>query len=139
MATIYDHTRGPPLSHVFFADDLVIFAEVFINQLQKTLTCLRKFCDISGQKIFFDKSKLFLSPKIKSSQGRELERLCGMPRTTDLGKYLGVPILHTRVKGESYAGIVEKMRKRLAGWKAQHLSIAGRSILLQSVLSSIPT
>ena len=40
--------HGPPLSHLFFADDLLLFAEASENQINAIMGCLEKFCSISG-------------------------------------------------------------------------------------------
>ncbi|XP_019200030.1 PREDICTED: uncharacterized protein LOC109193611 [Ipomoea nil] len=62
----------------------------------------------------------------------------GIPRVDDMGKYLGVPSIHGRLKKDSFAGMIDKMRNCLAGWKSKSLSLAGRHVLVQSVLSTIP-
>uniref|UniRef100_A0A0V0GSP5 Putative ovule protein n=1 Tax=Solanum chacoense TaxID=4108 RepID=A0A0V0GSP5_SOLCH len=36
-------------------------------------------------------------------------------------------------------GIIEKTERKLANWKAQYLSFGGRTILINSVLDSLPT
>ncbi|CAN1129038.1 Putative ribonuclease H protein At1g65750 [Linum perenne] len=59
--------------------------------------------------------------------------------TQDLGRYLGVPVLHGRVKRSTYEFILERMDKKLAGWKANNLSLAGRVTLASSVLNAIPS
>lgn len=42
---------GPPISHLFFADDLLLFMEASINQAIVVKHCLDQFCSASGQKI----------------------------------------------------------------------------------------
>lgn len=37
-----------------------------------------------------------------------------------------------------YKFILDKMRKRLEGWRAKHLSMEERATLIQSMLNSIP-
>ncbi|CAN1181294.1 Putative ribonuclease H protein At1g65750 [Linum perenne] len=61
-----------------------------------------------------------------------------MPLTQDLGRYLGVPILHERVTSHTYQDILDRIDKKLAGWKVKTLSLAGRVTLAQSVLAAIP-
>ncbi|KAE8729471.1 Xyloglucan galactosyltransferase KATAMARI1 [Hibiscus syriacus] len=51
-------------------------------------------------------------------------------RVDDLGRYLGVPLLHKRVTNETYEYLIQKTRDRLAEWKAKSLSFAGRVIYL---------
>ncbi|CAN1807597.1 Putative ribonuclease H protein At1g65750 [Linum perenne] len=53
--------------------------------------------------------------------------------------YLGVPALHGRVSKDTYFYIIERMRRKLDGWKRNSLSLAGRVTLATSVLNSIPS
>ncbi|KAE8693055.1 hypothetical protein F3Y22_tig00110819pilonHSYRG00250 [Hibiscus syriacus] len=84
--------NGPNLSHLFFADDLVLFAEASIEQCYEV---------------------------------------------HNLGKYLGVPLLHSRITRASFSYIVSRVRDKLVGWKAKALSLAGRITLAKTVLSTI--
>lgn len=61
-----------------------------------------------------------------------------MTATTDLGCYLGVPIIHERERHRHFHYLVEKTQTRLATWKVRMLSKAARSILLSSTLMSLP-
>ena len=40
---------GPYLSRLFFADDLILFAEAFEDQTRTIMQCLNKFCSMSRQ------------------------------------------------------------------------------------------
>lgn len=72
-------------------------------------------------------------------KGISLSELSHIPLTSDLGCYLGAPILHGRVTKSTYNGLIDEVRKkRLSGWKADHLSMAGRTTLVQSITSSLP-
>lgn len=59
--------------------------------------------------------------------------------TNNLGKYLGVPILHEKVNRRSFKFILDKVDKRLSSWKAKTLSFAGRLTLTKSVIQAMPT
>lgn len=67
-----------------------------------------------------------------------LKYISGMPLTKDLGTYLGIALIHGRVKRNHFNLIIDKLLKKLSGWKANTLSLAGRAILVQSVASAIP-
>lgn len=59
--------------------------------------------------------------------------------TTNIGRYLGIPII-TGGKGKAdFTFLVDKIRSKLSGWKASILSQAGRISLAQSYIFSIPT
>ena len=63
--------------------------------------------------------------------------LLGFSVTSNLGKYLGVPLHHSRVSTNMFQEIIDKVEKRLSGWNTSHLSLAGRITLAQSVLHAI--
>ena len=129
---------GPELSHLFFADDMVLFGEASTKQMQVMLNCLNIFCNISGQKVNFSKSSLYVSRNVENSLANQLSSMSGIPLTTDLGMYLGMPSLHGRITNSSFKHVLDRVAARLAGWKAKSLSFAGRATLVQSVITSIP-
>lgn len=55
---------GPKLSHICFADDLILFAEASVAQVRVIRRVLDRFCIASGQKVNLEKSKiLFLEQR----------------------------------------------------------------------------
>lgn len=52
------------ISHLFFANDLLLFAEAGIHQIDCINEGLERFCATSGQKINFSKSFVYFSPNI---------------------------------------------------------------------------
>jgi len=55
-----------------------------------------------------------------------------------LGKYLGCPVFHKRPNTTTFRELIDKTMTKLVGWKAQCLSKAGRTVLIQSHLESLP-
>lgn len=49
------------VSHLFFADDLILFGEASRSQAKLMKAILRDICEVSGQKINTSKSKLYTS------------------------------------------------------------------------------
>ncbi|KAL9809635.1 putative RNA-directed DNA polymerase [Arabidopsis thaliana] len=99
---------------------------------------LEKFCVASGQKVNLEKSKIFFSGNVDRDLAKEISDESGIKATCDLGKYLGMPILHKRINKDTFGEVVERVSSRLSGWKGCMLSLAGRVTLSKSVLSSIP-
>lgn len=48
---------GPVLSHLCFADDMVLFSEASIDQVEVIQDCLTRFCEASGQRVSFSSPK----------------------------------------------------------------------------------
>ncbi|XP_020270858.1 uncharacterized protein LOC109846046 [Asparagus officinalis] len=53
--------------------------------------------------------------------------------------YLGVPLRPGKLKKDDWSPLIVKIEKRLALWKGNSLSQGGRLVLVNAVLSSIPT
>ncbi|OMP07401.1 reverse transcriptase [Corchorus olitorius] len=122
--TVKASRGGHGVSHIFFADDLVLFSQANTEQVAVVKDSLDIFSRWSGQTVSLVKSKIFIT---KNTPRRLMNEICeasGIARTDDLGRYLGVPLLHGRVAKKTYWGLVEKVQSRLASWKVNHLSIA---------------
>ena len=57
--------------------------------------------------------------------------------TPSLGKYLGFPIKHTFIS-QDFGTVIDRVQSRLVGWKTHLLSFAGRLVLTQVTIATIP-
>ncbi|CAI0395768.1 unnamed protein product [Linum tenue] len=129
---------GPALSHLFFADDLVLFAEAESSQIRIVKQCLDEFCQSSGQRVNYNKSAIFVSANIERRRARWLSRRASIPLTVDIGRYLGVNAIHGRVSKARYQELILRIQRKLAPWKAKHLSLAARMTVVKSISTAIP-
>lgn len=58
---IKEGRRCPTVSHLMFADDLLLFGKETINQMDCIRDVRDKFCNISGQRISKDMSRVLFS------------------------------------------------------------------------------
>lgn len=100
---------GPELSHICFADDLILFAEASVTQVRVIRKVLEAFCKASGQKVSLPKSKIFFSSNVTRERGERISRESGIASTRELGKYLGMPILHKRINKDTFGEVLEKV------------------------------
>ncbi|CAN1804498.1 Putative ribonuclease H protein At1g65750 [Linum perenne] len=123
---------------MFFADDLVLFGYATERQAGVINCILDKFSSISGQEVSRDKSRIYFSSNVRRPLQVQICSIFGMQGTQDLGRYLGVPIIHGRNLKHLYRYLIERIDKKLAGWKVNSLSFAGRVSLALSALNTIP-
>ena len=65
--------------------------------------------------------------------------MLGIRSTPSLGKYLGFPLKHQGASSQDFNFVIERVQSKLQGWKASMLSMAGRVVLSQAVISTIPS
>ena len=53
-------------------------------------------------------------------------------------KYLGIPLHYEKLRREDIQPLIDKILKRMAGWRGKLLSYAARVILIKACLASIP-
>lgn len=80
---------GPLISHLMFADDLLLFAESSVEQVEVIKQCLFDFSKASGQRISYEKSAVFFSHNVITGEKEKISRAAAIPLTADLGRYLG--------------------------------------------------
>ncbi|XP_042484804.1 uncharacterized protein LOC122065079 [Macadamia integrifolia] len=124
--------------HILFADDIFIFTNASQRYVHNLKNFLTKYQEFSGQCINLDKSKLFLG-KINSARRQNISNILGIRSCSFPTKYLVVEIFKGRLKKTALMPVMDSVKKRLAGWKGKLLSMAGRTELVRSVISSIPT
>lgn len=93
---------GVLLSHLLFADDVVLFSEASVDQALLIDGILGRFCSASGQKVSPPKSRVFFSKNVDDAKANQVTEALGIQRTFNLGMYLGVPLLHSRMQKENF-------------------------------------
>lgn len=131
--------NGTCISHLFFADDLFLFAEADMDQAAIIKAYLDDFCAASEEKVNNSKSRIFFSKNINHTRVHEISNFMGFTPCADLGKYFGVPLHHKRVTKRIHDYILGKMDKKLSSWKTHSLSNDARYTLVKSVASAIPS
>ena len=97
-----------------------------MSQVGVIKQCLDTFCSSSGQRVSSEKTRIFFSRNVNHVIREDISREFNFSRTNNLGKYLGVPLIHSRTTTSTYKAILEKTVSRLSSWKASSLSFAGR-------------
>lgn len=101
--------EGPKLSHIFFADDLILSAEASPAQIRVIQRILETFCVASGQKVSLEKSKIFFSGNVSRNMVKLISDESGIKATRDLGKYLGMPVLQKRINKKPLERFLRKL------------------------------
>ena len=129
---------GVRLSHLFFTDDIFLFTKATARDCQNHSRILLDFCAMSGQLMSTTKSKTWFSPRTPRRIKDQVAGILGLPTTDRIGTYLGTPIFTTRRTASSCQYLVDNIRKRIEGWQARYLSMAGRATLIKASITSVP-
>ena len=127
------------ISHLFFADDSLLFCKVSSQECQHLIDILCLYEAASGQKINTNKSSMFFSVNIPKEKKIETLDILGLMQDSRHSKYLGLPSIIGKSKIEVFMEIKERVGRKLSGWKEKILSIGGREILIKAVTQAIPT
>ncbi|XP_062093543.1 uncharacterized protein LOC133799553 [Humulus lupulus] len=124
------------LTHLFFADDVVLFSHGDFKSVYRLLQGFELFSQTSGLQENFSKSE-FISSGISDEEIQRILMVSKLKRGKLPFCYLGIPINANRISTCDCESIVDKMVARIRQWNWNSLSFAGRLTLINSVLVSL--
>lgn len=118
-------------------DDSLIVGKASEHNVWGLKAILRCFELMSGLKVNFQKSDIiginvedhFLEAAASSFNCK----ICMVPFI-----YLGITLGANPRLAETWQSMVDKLRRRLSNWKRRNLSLGGRIVLINSVLTNLP-
>ncbi|KAL5706035.1 hypothetical protein ACHQM5_024250 [Ranunculus cassubicifolius] len=131
-------SSSPSISHLLFADDVFIFCKATLDEAHEILQTLNQFASITGQTINYDKSSAHYSKNFPPRHKRMIRRILKIKEMKDTERYLGTPLFLGHTKMEMFDDLITRVTSRIEGWKANLLSQAGRTVLINSVTTAIP-
>jgi hypothetical protein len=124
------------LTHLCFADDLLIFSEANVSSISRIKAALKEFEVLSGLKANPSKSYLFcsgVSDQLKLSLLDDLQMKEGHFPV----RYLRVPLISSKLSAGDCKGLLEKIAGRIDSWTSKNLSFDGCLQLISFILYSL--
>jgi hypothetical protein len=133
---VVPHLVDGGLSILQYADDTIIFMDHDLEKARNLKLILSAFELLSGLKINFHKSELFCFGEAQDD-ANEYAKIFGCGLGSFLISYLGIPIHHRRLTLAEWKIVEERLQIRLSSWKGKLLSLGGRLVLINSVLTNM--
>lgn len=122
-----------------YADDILIFDTFTIPEIQLIKQIMFKYKQKLGQKFNLAKLQFLITWGYITCYESWQFQILHVPCTFTFLAYLGIPSVSSRAVADTFEPLIQRIQKRLAGWKLVVLSRAGRQVLVGSVISAMPT
>ena len=136
--TFHPRCKSTRLTHICFADDLMLFCKADAGSVRVMATCIELFSQSSGLTANSSKSAIYIVGVNHSIQ-LQLAHIVNFSLGNIPFCYLGVPLTSKRLSIRDYDKLVDKLTRRIRSWHAKHLSYAARLQLINLVLMGIST
>lgn len=128
--------KDSKLTHLCFADDLLIFSDGSQTSIQGILKVLSDFHIISGLAISPEKSSFF-SCGLSEAESNHISAISGIPQEHLPVRYLGLPLCTKKLSLLDCEPLLQNIKRKISSWTSKYLSFAGRQVLLNTVINGI--
>ena len=99
----------PNITHLFFADDSILFCKVKLEDCQELKQIFWRYEDALGQKINIDKSSMFFNPNTHQDTRDAIFAILGSMQDLRHSKYLGLSSFIKRSKKQVFSILKERV------------------------------
>ncbi|XP_024044748.1 uncharacterized protein LOC112100221 [Citrus clementina] len=129
---------APSISHLFFADDYLLFFKANLNEARIIKGLLAIYGAASGQQVNYKKSAISFSANMDEVSKGQVCEVLEVSATSNHETYLGLPSQIGRKKSVVFNFIKDNVWQQLQRWNQKFLSKAGKEIILKTVAQTIP-
>ncbi|KAL8509574.1 hypothetical protein ACS0TY_016699 [Phlomoides rotata] len=121
-----------------YADDTIFFGEAKTKNI-KTIKCILRIFEVwTGLKVNFHKSDI-MGINVKKERVKEWCSILNCKQSSIPFKYLGLHVGEKMKNSSSWEFVTKKLEDRLHCWENTNLSLGGRIVLINSVLTNLPS
>lgn len=120
----------------FYADDIMVYCKGKMSGLEALKNLFTRYASCSGQIMNIRKSSIHAGG-ISRQRLNQIVNMLGFTLGSLPFNYLGAPIFKGKPKRVHFQHIADKVKLKLATWKASLLSIASRVQLVKDVIQSM--
>ncbi|XP_058774622.1 uncharacterized protein LOC131648906 [Vicia villosa] len=131
--------KSPMITHLFFAEDSLLFARANLEEANRIKEILQIYERASGQVVNFNKSEVSFSKNVGDVTRANIRNGLSVSSVPNHSKYLGLQVIFGRSNKVVFSMVVERVWKKIKGWKEKFLTTAGKEILIKVVAQAIPT
>lgn len=124
------------LTHLCFADDLLIFCHGSLQSIKGVLDVLTDFQSKSGLAISISKT-CFFSSGLQNHEIDQIKQETGLSYGQLPIRYLGVPLCTKKLSMANCEPLIQSVKAKLNSWTTRTLSFAGRLLLINTVIAGI--
>ncbi|XP_057774799.1 uncharacterized protein LOC130993778 [Salvia miltiorrhiza] len=126
-----------PISHLQYVDDTIFILDEDERNATVIKNLLLLFQFLSGLAVNFDKSSI-MGISVNEEKVLRWANILKCKVGAFPCNYLGIKIGGRCNSIEDWNFLVDKVEKKIKGWKSRTLSLAGRITLIKSILQAIP-
>ena len=124
------------LTHLCFADDLLIFTDGKLSSVQAIIDILHEFSRHSGLAISFQKTS-FVTCAVPQDHIDLIASATGLTVASLPVRYLGIPLCSQKLSLHHCAPLIQHIKGKVNSWSSRALSFAGRLLLINTVINGI--
>ena len=129
---------APPVSHLLFADDSLLFVKASVDGANELSSLLDSYCHASGQRVNLSKSSVFFSKGCPNNLRNEVKQVLNITNESLSERYLGMPSDVGNNKNGTFKFLKDRVWNKVKGWLEKILSMGGKEVLIKSVAQAVP-
>ncbi|KAI0488502.1 hypothetical protein KFK09_028336 [Dendrobium nobile] len=129
-------SSGNVISHLLYADDILLFSKAKISSIKEMKIILSSYCGSTGQKINHKKSSMIISKNVDRRMKNKIKKIMEIKMVEEMD-YLGSKLALRRLKKADFQFLLDKALKTLNAWSNRYISIVGKLVLVNSVFSNL--